>query len=55
MKIYVSGEYYDINMNTMRVWGFGPQLIFGCGWYALLLTHTVHTQLALCKICGGVP
>jgi hypothetical protein len=30
------------------VWGY-PQLKFGCRWYALLLTCSVNTQLALCE------
>jgi hypothetical protein len=29
------------------LWG-KPQLVLGCRWYALLLTRTVNTQLALC-------
>jgi hypothetical protein len=33
--------------------GLEPQLIIGCRWYALLLTRTVITQLALCEIWGG--
>jgi hypothetical protein len=32
--------------------GFYSQLMFGCRWYALLLTRSVNTQLALCGALG---
>jgi hypothetical protein len=34
-------------------WGVSPQSKFGCRWYALLLTRSVNTQLALCGAWGG--
>jgi hypothetical protein len=37
--------------NPKHLWRtVSPQLILGCGWYAPLLTRSVNTQLALCRV-----
>jgi hypothetical protein len=48
-------EIWCEGMGLVRTASYGgvgliPQLILGCRWYALLLTRSVNTQLALCEV-----
>jgi hypothetical protein len=53
-EVLVTIFYCLTSLGVPCIVGVSPQLILVCRWYALLLTRSVNTQLALCE-WGSAP